>query len=379
MTAPIGEEAGLAARYARPPPLRANAAKQGVTRPCVRRLASSGRDRPVSSGAAAAPARDRIGHRRKPLARGDRGHDPGRRARAGHGRPDDRDRRRRSAEARGLHAPRLRDPLPGPQPPHQPQELANGRVITVYAQHEVLKDLIEPGWRRAGRSIRGQGRWRRRRHRRPAPRSASPPRTARPRARLRLRRRLRRHPRRVPQGGAGRRRAQGLLRTSILSAGSASWPRRRLRRDELIYAHHERGFALVSTRSPSVQRLYFQCDPNDKVENWSDDRIWAELHARVSGDGFRLKEGEIFQKGIIRLAQLRLRADAARPAVPRRRRRALGAADRRQGPQSRRRRRACAGPGHRRATSVQQHATCSTPTPRPHCAACGGASGSPGT
>ena len=71
--------------------------------------------------------------------------------------------------------------------------------------------------------------------------------------------------------------------------------------DELIYAHHERGFALVSTRSPSVQRLYFQCDPTDKVEHWSDDRIWAELHARVSGDGFRLKEGEIFQKGIIPL------------------------------------------------------------------------------
>ena len=71
--------------------------------------------------------------------------------------------------------------------------------------------------------------------------------------------------------------------------------------DELIYAHHERGFALVSTRSPSVQRLYFQCDPTDKVENWSDDRIWAELHARVSGDDFRLKEGQIFQKGIIPL------------------------------------------------------------------------------
>jgi p-hydroxybenzoate 3-monooxygenase len=71
--------------------------------------------------------------------------------------------------------------------------------------------------------------------------------------------------------------------------------------EELIYTHHERGFALVSTRSPSVQRLYFQCDPTDKAENWSDDRIWEELHARVSGDGFRLKDGEIFQKGIIPL------------------------------------------------------------------------------
>ncbi|MGO4474916.1 4-hydroxybenzoate 3-monooxygenase [Massilia sp. 2TAF26] len=70
--------------------------------------------------------------------------------------------------------------------------------------------------------------------------------------------------------------------------------------EELIYARHERGFALVSTRSPTVQRLYFQCDPRDHVDNWSDDRIWAELHARLeSDDGWKLKEGRIFQKGII--------------------------------------------------------------------------------
>jgi p-hydroxybenzoate 3-monooxygenase len=49
-----------------------------------------------------------------------------------------------------------------------------------------------------------------------------------------------------------------------------------------------------------VQRLYFQCDPQDKVDNWSDDRIWAELHARLENhDGWKLKEGRIFQKGII--------------------------------------------------------------------------------
>jgi p-hydroxybenzoate 3-monooxygenase len=70
--------------------------------------------------------------------------------------------------------------------------------------------------------------------------------------------------------------------------------------DELIYAQHERGFALVSTRSPTVQRLYFQCDPHDKVDAWSDDRIWSELHARLEhSDGWKLKEGKIFQKGII--------------------------------------------------------------------------------
>jgi len=70
--------------------------------------------------------------------------------------------------------------------------------------------------------------------------------------------------------------------------------------DELIYAQHERGFALVSTRSPTVQRLYFQCDPKDHVDNWSDDRIWAELHGRLeNNDGWKLNEGRIFQKGII--------------------------------------------------------------------------------
>jgi len=70
--------------------------------------------------------------------------------------------------------------------------------------------------------------------------------------------------------------------------------------DELIYAHHERGFALISTRSPTIQRLYFQCDPKDDVRNWPDSRIWEELHARLKGaDGWKVTEGRIFQKGII--------------------------------------------------------------------------------
>ena len=69
---------------------------------------------------------------------------------------------------------------------------------------------------------------------------------------------------------------------------------------ELIYARHERGFALVSTRSPTVQRMYFQCDPSDHVDNWSDDRIWSELHARLEDhDGWRLTEGKIFQKNVV--------------------------------------------------------------------------------
>jgi p-hydroxybenzoate 3-monooxygenase len=70
--------------------------------------------------------------------------------------------------------------------------------------------------------------------------------------------------------------------------------------EELIYAQHSRGFALVSTRSPIVQRLYFQCDPKDSVDQWSDDRIWNELHTRLeNNDGWTLKEGRIFQKNVI--------------------------------------------------------------------------------
>ena len=72
--------------------------------------------------------------------------------------------------------------------------------------------------------------------------------------------------------------------------------------EELIYCLHERGFALVSTRSTEIQRLYFQCDPNDSVENWSDDRIWSEMHARLdTGDGWTLTEGKIFQKSIVQM------------------------------------------------------------------------------
>ena len=71
---------------------------------------------------------------------------------------------------------------------------------------------------------------------------------------------------------------------------------------ELIYARHERGFALVSTRSPQIQRLYFQCAPDDDESRWTDARIWQELHARLENlEGWRLTEGPILQKGIVAL------------------------------------------------------------------------------
>lgn len=67
---------------------------------------------------------------------------------------------------------------------------------------------------------------------------------------------------------------------------------------ELIYAHHERGFALFSMRSPSLSRLYLQCGPEEDLANWPDNRIWPELHARLGKSGPGLKEGPVLQKGI---------------------------------------------------------------------------------
>jgi p-hydroxybenzoate 3-monooxygenase len=67
--------------------------------------------------------------------------------------------------------------------------------------------------------------------------------------------------------------------------------------EELIYAHHERGFALYSMRSPTVSRLYVQVDRDEDVERWSDARVWEELHLRLGGT-HRLAEGRVLQKSI---------------------------------------------------------------------------------
>jgi p-hydroxybenzoate 3-monooxygenase len=80
----------------------------------------------------------------------------------------------------------------------------------------------------------------------------------------------------------------------ILAQAPLSW-------HELIYTNQQDGFALLSTRSPGVQRMYIQCDPDDAIANWSDARIWEQLHARLGTDGWALTEGPIVQKGIIPL------------------------------------------------------------------------------
>src|SRR5262245_52422261 len=69
--------------------------------------------------------------------------------------------------------------------------------------------------------------------------------------------------------------------------------------EELIYCHHERGFALFSMRSPEITRLYIQCAPDEEIADWSDDRIWHELELRLGVDeSIRLEEGPIIQKGV---------------------------------------------------------------------------------
>jgi len=69
--------------------------------------------------------------------------------------------------------------------------------------------------------------------------------------------------------------------------------------EELIYAYHQRGFALLSMRSPSISRLYLQCAPDEAITNWPDQKIWQELHTRFESDeGWKLTEGPIIQKGV---------------------------------------------------------------------------------
>lgn len=96
---------------------------------------------------------------------------------------------------------------------------------------------------------------------------------------------------------------------------------------ELIYTRSERGFALISQRTDAIQRLYFQCDPSEDPDRWSDDRIWEELQARLAGsDGFSLHEGPVVERTVLpfrsfvqtpmRDGRLLLAGDAAHTVPP---------------------------------------------------------------
>lgn len=175
-------------------------------------------------------------------------------------------------------------------------DLAGGKSITIYAQHEVIKDLVAARVHAGGKIIFE------------AEAVSLHDFSANPRIRFR-------------QGGA----TQDLDCDFIAACDGfhgisrAAIPAEALRiheraypfgwlgilaqappaSRELVYTYHERGFALLSMRSPEISRLYLQCDPEDDIANWSDDRIWQELRARMATrDGWVLNDGPILQKGI---------------------------------------------------------------------------------
>jgi p-hydroxybenzoate 3-monooxygenase len=72
--------------------------------------------------------------------------------------------------------------------------------------------------------------------------------------------------------------------------------------EELIYAYHQRGFALLSMRSPQLSRLYIQCTPDEDVRLWPDEKIWQELQARLASvEGWKLIEGPVLQKNVAKM------------------------------------------------------------------------------
>jgi p-hydroxybenzoate 3-monooxygenase len=177
-------------------------------------------------------------------------------------------------------------------------ELAGGRAIMVYAQHEVIKDLVAARLAAGGKILFGV-----------KDASIYDLETSEPKIRLHSENSLVEIQCDFVAGCDG---FHGISRPSVPSRARHEFTRTYpfgwfgilveapASTDELIYAHHERGFALISTRSPQIQRLYFQCDPEDDVKNWPDARIWEELHARLeTSEGWKLAEGRIFQKGII--------------------------------------------------------------------------------
>jgi p-hydroxybenzoate 3-monooxygenase len=175
-------------------------------------------------------------------------------------------------------------------------ELTGGRAIMVYGQHEVVKDLIKARLD-AGGQIRFEV----------EDVSVHDVDTAKPRIRFRHHGQARELACDFIAGCDG---FHGVCRPSIpegaLVVYDRDYPFAWLgiladappSSQEIVYANHERGFALHSMRSPAVTRLYLQCAPDEDLAEWPDERIWKELQARLALEGWTLTEGPITQKGV---------------------------------------------------------------------------------
>ena len=176
-------------------------------------------------------------------------------------------------------------------------ELTNGRAITVYAQHEVVKDLIQARLQNGGQILFDVSR-------------ASIHELDTHAPHIRFDRNGESHEI-VCDFIGGCDGFHGVCRPSI-PAGALRFYEKLYpfgwlgvlaeaapASDELIYSNHERGFALLSMRSPVITRAYLQCRPDEDLALWPDERIWEELDRRFeTSGGFRMNRGLIFQKGV---------------------------------------------------------------------------------
>jgi p-hydroxybenzoate 3-monooxygenase len=207
------------------------------------------------------------------------------------------------------------------------RELTDGRTVTVYAQTEVVKDLIARRLADAGPdaiefSVTGT--------------EAADLDTDRPVLRYTDSRGTRHEV--ACDAIAGCDGFHGVCRPAIPGRALTSWERDYPyawlgiladvppSTDELIYAHHADGFALHSLRSPTVSRLYLQVDPDEDIAAWPDERIWAELGRRFGLPGWTLHQGPVLDKSItpmrsfvsapMRYGRLFLAGDAAHIVPP---------------------------------------------------------------
>jgi p-hydroxybenzoate 3-monooxygenase len=177
-------------------------------------------------------------------------------------------------------------------------ELTGGKSITIYAQHEVIRDLIQARIAAGGEILFEADEV-----------TVHDIDSASPKIRFRS---SEGQPRELQCDFiAGCDGWHGVCRSSIPEGVLAFYERTypfawlgilaqaRPASDELIYTYHQKGFALFSMRSPEITRLYLQCAPEEDLSNWPDHRIWEELHTRMAtADGWAPTEGKILQKGV---------------------------------------------------------------------------------